>query len=106
MKRPLSDKRPIGPLSQIRGGERSEFDAVEIDRNRSSADARYTVAGIHNPGGTDETIGLVVETNSLTVNRDAFFIGEEGAKVGFNASPNGTVAIGERGEDLTNIIVE
>jgi len=68
MKRPLEDKRPVGPFveSSMQISARREYDKVEIQINEDHEPYKYTVTGIMQI--TPESVGLVADTASLMVN--------------------------------------
>ena len=102
MKRPLEEARPVGPFVGSSEDRVSEFDSVKVERNELSDDTNYTVKGINRLGPDD--IGLVVDTNAITVNGETSFgMSGDGSVATFTASSGSKVTITNRGSELVNI---
>mgnify|MGYP006275118717 CR=1 FL=1 len=104
MKRPLKEARPVGPFVESSGDRVSEFDSIEVERNESTDDANYTITGVRNPGRGSEDIGLVVDTDAITLNGETgFALDKAGATATFIGSSGVKVAITDRSSSLVNI---
>lgn len=104
MKRPFKSSRPIGPFVESSGDSVSEFDSVKVERNTPSDDTNYTIRGIRNPGRGSEDIGLVVETDAITLNGEtSFALDKAGATATFIGSSSAKVVITDRSSNLVNI---
>jgi len=105
MDRPLEDVRPIGPF-MAQNNDVSEFHQVEVQRNDSSEEHTYTVAGVFNPGGA-ETVGMVVKADALEVNYvTAFALESPGDRAIFTATGTDSVGIVDNSPELAIIEVK
>jgi len=100
MKRPLADKRIVGPIFKSSTQESREFDKIIIEVNDGLP--RYTVVGKYKTRGTITT-GLSIDTNSIVVNGLTSLSAED--RVEMLAESDSKLSIVERTENLVNIEV-